>query len=269
MPRIKVNKLILNYIDINQESENAIILLHGNSGSLKVWEHMMNNPSLASYRLVAVDLPGCGQSTHSETPTEDYTGPGQAEIIATFIRNLGISHCILAGNSLGGHISIESLPLLENIASGIFIFGTPPLVNSASMQEAFFLLPELMVLFMPEADDDALNKFIGKAFYDTEKAASMIKEDYNTTDPNVRTTLANPENKFPDEVSILTEFNKPVALIHAKEDPFINGQYIENLGFNFWKNEIQYIDKAGHYPQIEQPDKMAELLSVYAKECFD
>ncbi len=268
MPQIKVNELTLNYVDVNKESENSIIFLHGNSGSIKVWEQMMKNRSLASYRLVAVDLPGCGHSSHSEIPGVDYTGPGQADIIATFIRNLGISSCILVGNSLGGHISIESIPRLGDLVYGIFIFGTPPLASPASMGDAFFLLPELMVLFMPEADDAALIQFTNKAFYDREKATIMI-EDYKATDPNVRTTLANPENKFPDEVNILSEFNKPVALIHSKKDPFINGQYIENLGLNLWKNEIQYIDKAGHYPQIEQADLMADLLSVYANDCFD
>jgi pimeloyl-ACP methyl ester carboxylesterase len=88
----------------------SIVFVHGNSSSAKIWLDQFAAVALTdAYNLVAVDLPGHGDSgdlAKDGTSEAGYTLSGFAETVAKVIKAAGLNNkdTILIGWSLGGHI---------------------------------------------------------------------------------------------------------------------------------------------------------------------
>jgi len=94
----------LNYAEMGPDSGKALLLVHGLSGAWQNW--LENVPHFAKdHRVVALDLPGFGQSPMPdwEVSIEAYGG-----LIHEFCDALGIHRCTIVGNSMGGFISAEA-----------------------------------------------------------------------------------------------------------------------------------------------------------------
>jgi pimeloyl-ACP methyl ester carboxylesterase len=81
-----------------------LVLIHGIGSHKEVWQPVLD--ALALHRdVIAVDLPGFGASP---LPTnQDLTARGLAVAVAEFADSIGVARPHVAGNSLGGWISLE------------------------------------------------------------------------------------------------------------------------------------------------------------------
>src|SRR6478736_1348378 len=102
-----------------------VVLIHGNSSSSRVFSRQLEGPLGQCFRLIAIDLPGHGESDDARNPSA-YSLPGHALAVRAAVDALGIDQAPFVGWSLGGHIALEMAPDLPR-ARGVVIFGTPPL----------------------------------------------------------------------------------------------------------------------------------------------
>ncbi len=93
----------IHYTDEGRRDGRTLILVHGFAASVHAWRPWAERLS-ADYRLIAIDLPGHGLT---ETP-DGYSASleGNAELINALATHLGVEHFVLAGNSMGGAVSI-------------------------------------------------------------------------------------------------------------------------------------------------------------------
>lgn len=96
--------LRLHYTDEGVRGRRTLILVHGFAASAHAWRPWIDRLS-QDYRLVALDLPGHGLTM---TP-EGYraTLEGNAELVDALATHLGIERFVLAGNSMGGAVSLS------------------------------------------------------------------------------------------------------------------------------------------------------------------
>ena len=81
------------------------ILIHGTSASLHTWEGWAS--ALRSrHRVISFDLPGFGLT--GPAPSGDYSAAANVRFMRALLDRLDIQHCVLAGNSLGGNIALET-----------------------------------------------------------------------------------------------------------------------------------------------------------------
>ncbi|MDB4974507.1 MAG: alpha/beta hydrolase [Myxococcaceae bacterium] len=80
----------------------TLVLLHGALASLHTWEGWVTHLA-AHYRIVRIDLPGCGLSDH--LASDDYTPEHAVELVEQVRVFLGLERFYLAGSSLGGFFS--------------------------------------------------------------------------------------------------------------------------------------------------------------------
>jgi pimeloyl-ACP methyl ester carboxylesterase len=131
-----------------------IVFIHGNSLSSKMFaDQLGDSKGLAFfYDVYAIDLPGHGDSTDATPETEScYSIDGfpQAMVEAVKILRLEPASTIVFGHSLGGHIGIRMLQMM-NLA-GIGITGTPPFDIPIDMEPRFVMDdPNMGLLFKPE-----------------------------------------------------------------------------------------------------------------------
>jgi len=228
-----------------------ILLIHGNSLSAKSFDKQITSSLGENFHLIALDLPGHGDSLPANNPRKDYSVPGYSEVILDLITHLNLSNLLLVGHSLGGHIALETIDLSPEI-KGVLIFGTPPLGIPPAINEAFLdmrLIPSLIVR---------------EGF----EVPQFFIDNIDNTDPNARKFLLRntAKNNLKNEIEIVSNLKIPLAIIHGAHDKLINLDYIKKLRIpTLWKNEILIIKDAGHSPQWETPDEFNSILEEFVK----
>jgi pimeloyl-ACP methyl ester carboxylesterase len=84
---------------------SPLVLLHGLGGTWEIWKPVL--PALeARHRVIALTLPGhFGGPAISDS--DDPTVASIADQLTTFLQGQGLKHAHIAGNSLGGWLSLE------------------------------------------------------------------------------------------------------------------------------------------------------------------
>lgn len=82
-----------------------VVLLHGTSSSLHTWDGWARELK-ADRRVIRFDLPGIGLT--GPAPDADYRIERYVRFVAATLDALGVSRCVLAGNSFGGQIAWET-----------------------------------------------------------------------------------------------------------------------------------------------------------------
>lgn len=252
----------------SQGSGQPVFFVHGNSASGKAYQHQLNSRLGEKYHLVAIDLPGHGDSE----PAPDmatYSLPGYAAVVAEAAQALGISNAIFVGWSLGGHIVLEAHNLLPE-AKGMVIFGTPPLGVASDMAQAFLPNPAVSVGFTPNVDEKAAALY-ATSFMDPANSIDIqpFVADILRTDGNARGGLGASlgPGKYQNEVDVVANLRIPLAIFHGKAEQLVNLAFIEKQTMpTLWRKAVQVIDGAGHAVQWEQPARFNELLEAFIKD---
>src|SRR5256885_12261526 len=85
-----------------REDPSALVLLHGTGSSLHAWEGWAQALK-ARRRVIRFDLAGYGLTGPS--PDGAYSLDDDVRLVLAMLDKLGIAHCVLGGNSLGGAIA--------------------------------------------------------------------------------------------------------------------------------------------------------------------
>ena len=91
----------VNVLDIGDGP--AVVFLHGLSGCWQNW--LQNIPPLAAdHRVIALDLPGFGESP---MPADPISVSAYARLVVELLDELGVNDATIVGNSMGGFIGCE------------------------------------------------------------------------------------------------------------------------------------------------------------------
>ena len=108
-------------------SGTPIVLLHGIFAEKDHWVDFAR-PLTDTYRVIAPDLPGFGESTRHDNQPYDYAA--HVTRLGAFLDALGIQRAHLAGNSMGGTIAaLYAIEHPDRVASVAFI-GAPHGIRS-------------------------------------------------------------------------------------------------------------------------------------------
>lgn len=247
----------------------AALLIHGNSCSSQAFQHQIQGPLGKAFRLVAIDLPGHGDSAPAQDPAATYNLPGYASIVAAAAEQLGLLDAVIVGWSLGGHIALEVASLLPS-ARGFMIFGTPPLGVPPAMDQAFLPSPAMGAAFNEVMTDEDVAAFTSGLFpVGTTDIPEFFADDVRRTDGRARTQLAISVGtvNYTDEIQIVNSLTRPLAIVHGGGEQFVNFDYIQGLTIpTLWRDEVQVIKQAGHATQWAPKSKFNALLAAFLIE---
>jgi pimeloyl-ACP methyl ester carboxylesterase len=246
----------------------ALVLIHGNSSSSRSFSRQLDGPLGRRFRLLAVDLPGHGESDDARDPSA-YSLPGHARAVRAVVDALGLHEARLVGWSLGGHVALEMAPDLPQ-ARGLVVFGTPPIAVPAALSIAFrphaatkFAFQESVVSSEASA---YLAAFFRPGFADV---PPFYLKDALRTDGRARSGLAAtlPPGLYRDEVAIVRDLKVPLAVLHGEEEQLVNARYFASVPMpTLWRGAVQMIPGAGHTPQWETPEAFDALIEALVEE---
>ncbi len=244
----------------------AVVLVHGNSLSRRVFCRQFEGELARRLRLVAFDLPGHGDS-EPPTPTSLYGIDGPSGVLVEVLRSLQLEDAVVVGFSLGGHIALRAADRLNRVP-GLMIFGTPPLATLADLGKAF--KDGLAYGFQGELSVEEAQAW-AQSFLAPGSGVDLTPfvDQILATNPEAREGLAQEaqSGEFINEVERIQEFGRPLAVLLGEHEQLIFPGYVEGLELpTLWRGRVQRVPGAGHALHYEEPERFAALLEAFVDE---
>jgi 4,5:9,10-diseco-3-hydroxy-5,9,17-trioxoandrosta-1(10),2-diene-4-oate hydrolase len=251
----------------------VVLLLYGLADSLLSWYCNIDVLADAGFRVIAPDLPGCGESDKPDHL--DYHPGSAAEFIYDFTQELGIPKLSLVGNSAGGLIvglcAIEHPEIVENmvlVAPGGFGRRVSWLLRAISIPVVGDLL------YRPW-----LNKKIGITKHLFHRPPEVLKEllpEMNRMKalPGARAAVLSSIRSNIDlrgvrkDAYILERLkgsSVPLLTVWGAEDSVIPIEYADDARRELPDSVVRVIQECGHWPQMEKPDQFNPILISFLK----
>lgn len=264
---VKIGDLNIAYLERNQDSKTTILFIHGNSFSSGYFLHQLECNLLKDYRLIAIDLPGHGDSARAHD-LSTYTMPGYAEVLNNFVNVLNLKDVILAGHSLGGNVAMEVIGRYPNPTyQGMVVWGTPPFARPLALDEVYLTNPDLGLFFKGEHDENDRRKILNMCLNQEAPDYSSLMAVLEKSDPRAREAIfaSVGELNYSDEVRAVEEAPFETAVFNCLEDKIVSSSYMRELELKNLLTGRTLPIMGGHTVHYEEPQKFNESLLNYVK----
>ena len=237
------------------EGEITLLFVHGWCINKSYWVNQVK-AFCNDYRVVAIDLPGFGNSGKNR---QEWTIEQYGKDVNAVVDQLKLRNVILIGHSMGGDIVLEAALNNKEILAlvGVDNFKGVGFDYDAEVKAQ---LEGFMDLFRNDFRSMAANYAQGNLFHtSTSEAvkARVINNFINSTPEISISSLENLLDYTPKESPGLSKLQRKLYLINSNATP----TYIEGLELSGVDFEILEIDSTGHYPMIEKPEVFNDLLT--------
>lgn len=254
----------------NNVAKQAIIFVHGNSQSAQYWNDVIAQQALHNYACIAIDLPGHGDSFRSSAPDEDYSLKGLAKHTTAFIKQIESKPYIIVANSLGANVVGEMILQLHN-CKGVMLTGSSTVGMGLGTADVIMPNANVGICFAETFTDEQLGALIEDcAFNLANDKKELVYITFKNTDPLFRSSLAKcvGEQDYSNELQNMADANIPLAWVYGKEEKLCFTNVIDKLSIPKWKDKTILIENSGHCSQLDQPQKLAKLITEFANDCF-
>ncbi len=100
---VDVDGVRVHYQEAGDANAPALLLIHGFASSTLVWSKVFLRLAAAGFRVIAIDMLGCGYS--GKPRNGEYTIAGQASLLVDLLDRLKIKRATLVGSSYGGAVA--------------------------------------------------------------------------------------------------------------------------------------------------------------------
>ena len=250
---INIDGLNINYID--EGSGEVVVLLHGWGSNITLFQSMTKLLS-SKYRVIAMDMPGFGESDEPSTP---WNVDNYVDFVIKFLKNFDVKSAVFLGHSFGGRVIIKmferkSLPFEITkiiLADSAGVKPKKTLKQKAKIKT--YKIGKAVLNFAPVKAlfPDALDKLRSKSG----------SADYNAASPVMRQTLVRVVNE--DLTHIFPKVTPPTLLIWGENDtatPVSDACLMEKLMPDAGK---VVFSNCGHYSFLEKQFEFNRVLASF------
>lgn len=256
LKQVQVGEFNLPYYEGGPKDAPTILMIHGFGADKDNWLRFAK-PLTSDYHVIALDLPGFGDSSK---PEASYDVGSQTERLAAFSKQLGLHKLHLIGNSMGGHIAalyaarypeqVLSVALLDNAGitspkqSEMFQRiengeANPLLVNNAA---DFSNMLKFLFVNQPPIPEALKRHFAERAIANqpfNQKIFAQLRERYIPLEPQ------------------LGKIQAPTLILWGDQDRVLDMSSIAVMQPLLKHPTVVIIKDCGHLPMIERPDETA------------
>jgi pimeloyl-ACP methyl ester carboxylesterase len=257
-----------------------IILLHGWLDNLASFETLI--PFFKQYRVIALDFPGHGFSSHLPEGMA-YHFFDLVYVIQDLIAAFKLDSVTLIGHSMGGAASTLVASVNESVKRLILLEALGPLTVSAKgtvelMQKALAERAKInnKSLRLFESEEQAISVRASHSNMDADIIAPIVRRGLLNkgngfqwrSDPRLRIASINRLTESQLE-PLLKKITCPVLLIEADKGLFADNQAIQARK-QLLNNLTTKVLTGGHHVHMEQPEKTAAMIVDFIeKESLD
>ncbi len=246
-----------------------VLLLHGAGADHRVFDRQFDSQLAERHRLIAIDLPGHGESTDAFDPAVGYSLPGFARTVARTMRAIGVGNAVLYGWSLGGHVAIQLMHDRPELVAGLMLTGAPPVSRGPIGMLRGFHASWDMLLASKEVFSIRDAERYAQLCYGDNVAPELI-EAIRRTDGRARVFLSRSMMRGDggDQRITVEQATVPVALVNGEHDPIVRLSYVASLNYaTLWDGHTIMVDGAGHAAFRDKPERVNALLMRFASDC--
>lgn len=249
---IKINDYDINYID--EGKGDAVLLLHGWGANYKSFTPLISLLK-DKYRVLALDYPGFGESGEL---SESFSIDDYADIVCSFLIELGIDKVILVGHSYGGRIIIK-LNSRENLG---FAIEKNVLIDAAGLKDHKDLKTIIKIKTFK-----ALKKLTKLMPINEEKKNELERElrkkfgssDYSKASKVMQETLVKAVN---EDLTDLLKNMRETLIVWGDADT-VTPMWMAEIMEKEIKNSGLVVLHGGHFSYLDDPITFAKVITSY------
>lgn len=237
--------------------DEAVVFVHGWNCDRSYWDRQV--PFFAEdYRVVAVDLPGHGESSFDR---EEWTMEAYGEDVAAVVKGLDLQRVVLVGHSMGGSVILCAAKEIGDRVVALVGVDTFQDFESTTPEDEFNRI------FKPFQDNfvETTRKLVHSMFYPTADSllAERIANDMSSAPKEV--ALGSFRGLFAfDPIPVLEQINVSIYGINSDLYP-VNIEAGKKYAQKF---EIQFMKGCGHFLHQEDPGTFNRMLDEILREAF-
>jgi pimeloyl-ACP methyl ester carboxylesterase len=227
----------------------TLVLLHGLMGELSNWERTIDYFK-ENYRVLVPILP------IYELPILTLGVKSLSKHLHRFLKHKGLEQTVLVGNSLGGHVGLVFTAAHQEHVKALVLTGSSGLYENAFGGS-----------FPRRESYDYIREKVEFTFYDPATATKeLVDEVFKTVNDRSRVIRILALAKSAIRHNMAKELSKitiPVSLIWGRQDKVTPPDVAEEFYELLPNSELNWVDKCGHAPMMEQPDVFNEFLNTF------
>ncbi|WP_443939925.1 alpha/beta fold hydrolase [Pedobacter sp. MW01-1-1] len=227
----------------------TLVLLHGLMGELSNWEWAIDHFK-DRYRILVPILP------IYDLPILTLGVKALSRYIHKFFKFKNLGQVVLVGNSLGGHVGLVFTVAHKEYVKALVLTGSSGLYENAFGGS-----------FPRRESYDYIKEKVELTFYDPKTATKELVDDvFKTVNDRSRVirilTMAKSAIRH-NMAKDLSKITIPVSLIWGKNDTVTPPDVAEEFHQLLPNSELNWVDKCGHAPMMEQPEIFNEYLDKF------
>jgi pimeloyl-ACP methyl ester carboxylesterase len=245
-----------------------IVLLHGTSSSLLTWDACTKEWS-KEHRVIRMDLPGFGLT--GPNPEQDYSIESYVAFVNTFLQERNVTHCYLAGNSLGGLIAFHFAATYPDKVKKVILIdpaGYP--IQNAKGSLAFTLgkipvLKNMLTIITPTfIVRKSLEDVYGNKSLITDELVEQYR-DMTCREGNRDALLVRLSMDQAGDTTLVSKLTMPTLVIWGTLDQLIPVDNAYKFQRDLPMDTLAILQGVGHVPMEETPELVIPLVIRFIK----
>lgn len=243
-----------------------IVLLHGTSASLHTWEGWAQGLA-GQRRVIRFDLPGFALT--GPQPQGDYSMAAYAKFVLGMLDAMGVSRCVLVGNSLGGQIAWSTaLAAPQRVERLVLVDSGGYAVESQSVPLGFKIArtPGLRVLAQNLLPRGVVEGSVRNVYGHPERVTPELVDLYfdMTRRAGNRAALGQRmDQRDVSSVARVGELKMPTLILWGGQDKLIPLRYGQAFAKEIAGSKLVVFDDLGHVPHEEDPLRTLAALQSF------
>ncbi len=257
----------------NLKDPTPLILIHGTSSSLNTWDSVVKvllfNPKNKK-RIIRFDLPAFGLT--GPNPENNYFDPYYTLFVDSFLKELKINKCIIAGNSLGGGIAWQYALAHPNKVSKLILVdatGYPQKNEKGSLGFKIANLPIINNLLLFITPKSLVKKSLETVFYEKSYVTDATISRYHElllSAGNRRAALSLFKSRRPLNMNEIKTIQQSTLIIWGEQDQLISVDNAYLFKQDIKNSQLFILPNVGHIPMEESYLKVANVIQSFINQ---
>jgi pimeloyl-ACP methyl ester carboxylesterase len=244
-----------------------VILLHGFPVDGRLFDSQLSAAEVGRMggQLIAVDMPGFGQTPLPEPAPDVMTVGELAESVAALIVAEGWEKPVVGGVAIGGYVAIELAARHPELVGALVLMGPKPAPDSPKMAPQREETAQLALTRGSTVVADELHaKPLGPQADGAVKAQMhrMIAE----ADPRAIAALVRGIAQRPDPAPVLPSLEMPALVIAGEVDPFSPLDDVKRVAELMPNAELVVLKGIGHMAPVEAPIAVSRAIAAFVEK---
>ncbi|HXA48530.1 MAG TPA: alpha/beta hydrolase [Burkholderiaceae bacterium] len=270
---IDIDGAKIHYLDEGQGQ--AIVMVHGLAGQTGNFSYALLSRLAKNFRVIIIDRPGSGYSTRPAGMPARITA--QSEVVAKFIKKLGLDRPLLVGHSMGGAVSLGVALNHPECVGGLALIAplTHPMTVVPKSFRAINISSALMRRLIAWTLAVPMTMVRGKKTIKLIFGPERMPRDFATAGRGVlslrpqsfygaSTDLNAASEDLPSMEARYTSLNLPINILYGKQDQVLDwGVHGAAMKKKLPALELETVT-GGHMLPVTMPDHVATWIATAA-----